>query len=948
MPPPPPASLKPRKVAKKFPAHLKEAANPLDTFSTLAELEQELPGAASTGYCEQGLEVTLGAGFDFGPLLTFGAPVVTAEVGAEVGGTSTDCLLLALVHQPSVVGDSVVDRPLMLAQLSGARLAVTAKLTATVGVGVETTMFSEYNKTLATVGAARTAAAAKLRVVQEPTSDAPADPTTDTDEQPDVEDVEAETPDESDIAVGLVATAMASAEASVAYSYMLLREPNPQRYASASDKDLVELLSVTLSGDTKEQHKARAVALLAGATVDLSKDKKTVDLLANLEKLKPQFERDPALERKREACINALTSAQANKKRLETAEEAGPFLDRFADLTGLEDLRSDDGLKHDVAPKLVRVIQLLRGGGLFPTNEVEQLAERLLELETQYTPSWEKSTLGVLGISGIKSATPKSKLFGGYEHNELVRCLKKVIEVARQVPKLLTQATAIQDALDARPNPAEVANAKKQASAFIQKYGAGANFDPGRPWFGGRIPAAKLTAQLQAAVDSRALSAKEEAEAKALIADLRRVSRYEQRKVKEAAIAYLAGKPQHSRLPSFGTPSRTLLIECLSPYGTQDPKAVQLSEALDELNQTEEDTALTEDEKKYAHLTYLCARSPRVTAGGEIRARVGVGVTAAGESLSAGASAQAGARIEASRARTRLQTFFPYKPNQQPVVQTQDVKVTTWSAAAEVGVSANAGERSAAAGTIAEFGGLQWQAATLRWTYPKRPDQAKAVKSLPGSGLSFGRSVKRERFLKKVEAITSKTSVTPYMRRLAKALRVNVETVRAFLADTFGRKDFRDGLTFGDETEVLLIEATFALTPGAPFGVGGATLENLKKLFRSGIPVAAPKLDVEDTRAPMKKLLGVTGAFTLQSISVRYRVGEETDRSRVLFELSHSYVVVATANVTRVQKANTNGLVEVLTWWPDEERRRIDEGLDEAARKALRSNSVPPTILVSL
>ena len=85
---------------RQFPRKLKAAADPRDCFERLAALQADVPGARAWGTAERGLTVNLGAGFDFGPLLTFGSPVVTAEVGAQLSVGGAQNLIVMLERMP--------------------------------------------------------------------------------------------------------------------------------------------------------------------------------------------------------------------------------------------------------------------------------------------------------------------------------------------------------------------------------------------------------------------------------------------------------------------------------------------------------------------------------------------------------------------------------------------------------------------------------------------------------------------------------------------------------------------------------------------------------------------------------------------------------------------------------------------------------------------------------
>ena len=107
---------------------LKVGADPRQAFEALAALNRDLPGARAWGSAERGFTVALGAGFDFGPLLTFGAPIITAEVGAALSvGTSSNLVVLL---------DRNAQNQLTLSRLSGYSVILGGMLEAKGGVGI--------------------------------------------------------------------------------------------------------------------------------------------------------------------------------------------------------------------------------------------------------------------------------------------------------------------------------------------------------------------------------------------------------------------------------------------------------------------------------------------------------------------------------------------------------------------------------------------------------------------------------------------------------------------------------------------------------------------------------------------------------------------------------------------------------------------------------------------
>lgn len=204
---------------------------------------------------------------------------------------------------------------------------------------------------------------------------------------------------------------------------------------------------------------------------------------------------------------------------------------------------------------------------------------------------------------------------------------------------------------------------------------------------------------------------------------------------------------------------------------------------------------------------------------------------------------------------------------------------------------------------------MQYKSATAYWEIPSELN-AKYVKTCSGTGYAFGQSVVVENLFKYgKEAIARKnirgSKKMAFLQRLGASLRVSYETLLSFI-----------------ENNWWLIEAL----PTDPNFKPGAVL--LESTFKIGTP---KQIRVRYKRKNEKFTLGPGRGSSLrkiiipkqishhkrniESIRLRYRIADTNDDDKSLFSLGFKYIVGVGINLKSVNRAGSEGVVDLATWW---------------------------------
>lgn len=1031
----------------RFPRKLKAAADPRDCFAELAELGADVPGACAWGTAERGLTVNLGAGFDFGPLLTLGAPVVTAEVGAQLSLGGAQNLMVRLDRAPK-------SNKLVLSRLTGwsvkAELLVEAKL----GIGIpEWAGEAAANFVPVTVPAGPLPALIEENSKANPLTEEqpePAEPESSLDPVEGAEDradagMEAEEKEEeekeeeaeqeeapsedADTIVDLAA--VAKAEAALSLRYFIVRDANPcflDGRGPALDKEMKIFISETGKALLKEE----VEEALGPVTADAS-DTHTAERALEWLKLVPE-DKWGDVGRAHIAALEARTQVHKDLELLATKALAAlveaisaRYLFRWKEdsaenklkgfLTSSQYIRTV-GSASDKSPsqfELEEATRILDTYDPHATGEAKaawkKRASLAVELVRQYddrmnanvgypkvghggmtarivanlfTPDRSKTQSLLADLRRLKDAG-ESRLYlppgtvagrtqpGGPPSNRDI--YDRVMDVLGAAERLKGWT----------PSPdSEAATTKTvvdHARRWIKQNAGLVTKPPERLWISNR-----KTVDLLAKVDAVLKNSPSRTELKALRDELDAAKRAERATVKTRAAQIVL--ENNGDLPAWPlTPgSAALLVELKKLLPTsQNPGMVKKLPA--DFVQVKEDLQLLMDEaadpqtatKRKQGLCYVSGWTfggkSEVGASAKAKFRVGLGAS----ELGVHAKAEVSAGFQCERVSFRLQGFE--ENGTTTLMHTQDVKISRWSAAATAFAAAKVGNKTVAEaeGPNKESGRIRWSAAMARWALPAEGATPASVALLPGSGVTYGRSAGRERFVEKLAALRlanqpssgdvpptadkaasqpAKVIAIPYVRRLSRALRVTPMVLARALLEMYPTDD-----ALPEEShETLYFESRWAVAPNTTVKLRKGALDKAWQKFKKALrgrtteqPPATPEL------CDLRKVLG--GAFRktanktrfkLQSIAVRVRMGDDPEESeKTLFQVSWEYVVTATASTVRHTTSRTDTMPDVCTWWNLGKSTRVDrpapgDAKVELWRSQIREDAVPAAFVVDV
>jgi hypothetical protein len=910
-----------RQVIHKMPRSLKRNANPLNALEG-PPAEPCLPGVFSAGSCETGWVVTVGAGFDFGPLLTFGAPVVTAEVGAEVEGAAYNSVVFALVRNPDRVQQTSIDKPLTLLQMTGFRLSGQLILEAKLGIGSS----EESGMVFADAGASVTTGG----VVATINNNSEGNPLADQGEShsgvvgkgagaeqddPAAGDEEPEEEEEDPYADSAIVVCNigvhAKAGVGVGMDYLLVRDKAPTPYSGPEDEDLQRYLGAVLNRTTKKEVKKRAIELLQDTQGHLPETTNRDSLIAALTQLSPNLSRP-----KQEQCQRHIEQLHATRRALswrQSEGEAQRFFERvcprYCRSLPVKTVSSTLGEQRE--KELGRLIGYLASDPLcwVPADVRTYTTVRRTLFLKGHVPDGTRRLLNDLDVGGTTDPNRLAYLddLGTHWTTHVTADLAE----ARQWLKVAQGAGSNADAV------------KEAARRFFVAHA-------------GAVQEDSSTAGIIKALDDRqkpgggVASEEQRKELSELHDTLTRIQRLDKDMIKERAVAYLREHGQTSKLLAWPrTPSASELKARIgSPSDRIGMEILEDLQALGDEAETPSDVP--------RHLTYLCAKIPRLSASALVGAKAILKAQAGANQAGLQAGASAGAEITARWAYTRLQ--YPVGGQSgSPFVATQDMRLARWEAALTAEASTKIGNRGKGKEASKEYGGMEWKAARVLWTYSGSSGR---VSPLVGSGLNRGVTVRIASLTKWLTAGAPKRASSNLVKRLVKTLKVDPATALSFLESV----DVASLNELEDEEQVF-IEASYALTAAAlgqlQFTLSAPTAPS------SWLKVTPPKIDIDDCLEPMAASFQTRRNFQLQSISIRVELADEVEHSRTWLQLSHEYVVMLTAKLRRERRASTRMLREVHYWLPDAAERERWETANVTERAAMRDAHVAPTMFAT-
>lgn len=967
---------------------LKAAADPRAVFRELDAAAQDRPGARAWGMASRGLDVTIGAGFDFGPLLTFGSPAVIAEVGVSVTCSGSTNLSLMLERQAS--------GSLQLRRMTGYSVGLTGILEAKVGVGIPeewgqaaTAMVPDVptrglkakveehgkaNPLVVEEGGEGEEAEEPAEPPDEKSVEDSLDQTAEDEEaadepEPPVDDSSA---DAADKVFDL--KAVAQGEVSAGLRYLVVRDPAPVSGNTLEDLDAA--MATFISHSEKAAIKEEAHELLAESTAAADAAKSLAAVAAWLE-LVPERSRTPECKRLIER-VEQQTEL-SKKLALLTSSALDGLIRRLRERYLLADsaLRKASDLASFVTTTVERPEGSERETRCFPNKLEYDRAVALLQRResSSWKASSDKDAWKQEARQLLRRAT---SIFGppdGQHSDWLIQSLKRTQLAGastnytkgvgkgpgstRDLHDEVVTVVATANELGWQPDTSAADAASKalvkEARRWISANAALVPNPPERKWLR-TMSAAGLVDKLNEVVQLNPART----DAAELAIRLTAVKAAERVEVKARAIQILQTHAPTS-LPTWGTPAATVLAEQLQRLITNPPSPRPTgfgdwAPLLDELKRIKAE----KDEKNApsnprAGLCYLTLLGTHAAAAASLSAKA-VGRFAIGPN-ELGGHAKASAEVEVRQdwLTARLQGFE--EQGTEVVVQTQDVKVRRFVASAKVAATAKVVNKTAhEVEKGVEVGRVRWSGATARWKLPAA--ETKSVELLIGSGLCFGRSAGRERFAKKLAALRlanpleadgsrpAKLKSTAYVRRLATALRVPADTLVECLLDLCPTADDVPS----EEHEVLYFESRWTLPKLSAFPVRRPSL--FLSLFRSSETRHTPPTDVQihDVRkALQRRFKRYPTQFRLQSIAIRVKVGDEPEESeRTLLQVAHEYIVVAQVAVVAKQSSSTTSMPDQLVWWSDPTHRDIEADPADTRRAALLRESVPPLFVVDV
>ena len=993
---------------------LKVGADPRQAFEALAALNRDLPGARAWGSAERGFTVALGAGFDFGPLLTFGAPIITAEVGAALSvGTSSNLVVLL---------DRNAQNQLTLSRLSGYSVILGGMLEAKGGVGIPekwtetSSMMVPDVPTIGLKGRLEEHTLANPLAPEEPEEEEeeeeePAEETEPLPNDGDVEDradaalqslqKDDSTPEDhpaSDGAQGaldlrqgrsgtadesadkvLDIHAMGKVEASVGLRYLIVREPSPLRLESmaAVDAAMAAFISDSQKSALKEEVEAFiAEHTMAEKTAGTQGIDSAVQWMSKVAEAKRTDEWARLNERLLACRSLSKTSLEALRGKVEE----------------LYVLQTEPGslkpLKLCSLPNFgLQIKKWRRDSALFPTHDQFVQAQACQAdyaknfqnnqgVDSNTKETWKKNTRGLLKSTFGELTTSA----------ELAAALKRTITAgecswydpypsapmpgARPLYDQITELGEHIDGLkkdglqftgDDSAIKTSIATVTSQVlkdfRGFLKKNGNLVSEPPTPKRFGNRSTA-DLVAKLQEiGRNNPALAAGEYAEL------LTKLKSSEKDELKNRAVAMLVSAGQADKLPAWPRkPATKDLTTKLTDLAKQKPpkvKSEEVNKLIEELNQlaAETEQAAQTAADPASQLTYISllgfSGGGGASAVAKAKLRFALGVNELGVHAKAGAQMEG--RAEAINVRTQGYTD---DKNDQKTVRTQDVKIRRWAFTAEAAAEAKAGNKTVgeASTGIKESGRIRWSGATGYWTFP--PTSQDTVELKMGSGVCFGRSAGRERFSSKMEDLRKANpgpkpgnAPTPYVTRLAQALRVNEKLLTRCLLQLFPTTD--DESTLADQ-DVLYFESRWSVSGNGQFKLRGPGSPSLVQKLREKLgvktPLPPPPTEINDLRKALVPAFSRNKKnFRLQSIAIRVKLGDEPEeKEKTLFQFAHEYIVVATAAVTSREATRTAAMPDALVWWSNPKFRRIETGDSPAAKEKLYQQAVPPLFLLDV